>query len=143
MFKQEKSARSSSEGSKDQNKIAQGTKIIGNLEAKGCFRIDGIVEGTVKTPGKVVIGKEGFINGSLECENADIEGKFTGKLHIKNTLSLRSTALIEGEAVVAKLAVEPGATFNATCTMKGGIKSIHNERGGAETKGEERKEKSA
>lgn len=142
MFTQEKRSKSSSEGSKDQNKIAQGTKIVGDLEAKGCFRIDGIVEGTVKTPGKVVIGKDGFIKGNLECENADIEGKFIGKLLIRNTLSLRSTALIEGEAVVAKLTVEPGATFNATCSMKGGVKTIHNERGGQEQT-QKGKEKSA
>ncbi|GHA39109.1 hypothetical protein GCM10007103_20660 [Salinimicrobium marinum] len=142
MFTQEKRSKFSSEGSKDQNKIAQGTKIIGNLEAKGCFRIDGIVEGNVKTPGKVVIGKDGFIKGYLECENADIEGKFIGKLLIKNTLSLRSTALIEGEAIVAKLTVEPGATFNATCSMKGGVKTINNERGGQEQT-QKGKEKSA
>lgn len=128
MFKQEKS-NSATENSKEQNKIAQGTKITGNIEAKGCFRIDGCVEGTVKTPGKVVIGKDGSVNGELECENADIEGKFTGKLKISGTLSLRSTAVIEGEALVSKLAVEPGATFNATCSMRGGVKAIRNERG--------------
>lgn len=142
MFTQEKRSKPTSEGSKDQNKIAQGTKIVGNLEAKGCFRIDGTVEGTVKTPGKVVIGKDGFIKGNLECENADIEGKFIGKLLIKNTLGLRSTALVEGEAIVAKLTVEPGATFNATCSMTGGLKTIHNERGGEEQR-QKGKEKSA
>ena len=129
MFNQEKKAKLTSEISKEQNKIAPGTKIIGNIEAKGGIRIDGCVEGSVKTPGKVVIGKEGCINGELECENVDIEGKFTGKLKISGTLSLRSTALIEGEATVSKLAVEPGATFNATCAMRGGVKAIRNERG--------------
>lgn len=128
MFKQEK-AKSKTENSQEQNKIAPGTKITGNIEAKGCFRIDGCVEGTVKTPGKVVIGKEGYVNGELECENADIEGKFHGNLKISATLTLRSTAVIEGEAVVSKLAVEPGATFNATCTMRGGVKAIRNEKG--------------
>lgn len=128
MFSQEKKAKVSAENSKDQNKIAQGTKIIGTIEAKGGFRIDGTVEGSVKTPGKVVIGKEGSVNGDLECENADIEGKFSGTLKITGTLSLRSTAFIEGEATVTKLAVEPGATFNATCTMRGGMKAITNER---------------
>ncbi|WP_423820320.1 polymer-forming cytoskeletal protein [Salinimicrobium sp. TIG7-5_MAKvit] len=128
MFKQEK-AKQVKENSKEQNKISQGTKITGNIEAKGCFRIDGHVEGTVKTPGKVVIGKDGSVTGELNCENADIEGKFNGKLKITGTLSLRSTAVIDGEAVVARLAVEPGATFNATCTMRGGVKAIHNERG--------------
>ena len=89
-----------------------------------------------------MIGKDGFISGTLECENADIEGKFIGKLYIKNTLTLRSTAFIEGEAVAAKLAVEPGASFNATCSMKGGLKSINNERGEQEKKRKE-KEQSA
>ncbi|MCC8359571.1 bactofilin family protein [Salinimicrobium sediminilitoris] len=128
MFKQDK-AKSTTENSKEQNKISPGTKIKGNIEAKGGFRIDGCVEGTVKTPGKVVIGKDGYVKGELECENADIEGKFSGNLKIQGTLSLRSTAVIEGEAVVSKLAVEPGATFNATCTMRGGVKAIRNERG--------------
>ncbi len=142
MFSHEKKGRPSSELSKEQNKIAQGTRIKGNIEAKGGFRIDGTVEGLVKTPGKVVIGKEGCINGDLQCENADIEGKFTGKLNISGTLSLRSTAVIEGEAVISKLAVEPGATFNATCTMKGGVKTISDER---EQRGEKegKKDKSA
>ncbi|MCY2686565.1 bactofilin family protein [Salinimicrobium sp. TH3] len=137
MFKQDK-AKSITENSKEQNKISPGTKIKGNIEAKGGFRIDGCVEGTVKTPGKVVIGKDGCVNGELECENADIEGKFSGNLKIQGTLSLRSTAVIEGEAIVSKLAVEPGATFNATCTMRDGVKAIRNERGE-----KQRQEKSA
>ena len=134
MFKQEK-AKSTTENSKEQNKISPGTKIKGNIEAKGGFRIDGCVEGTVKTPGKVVIGKDGCVNGELECENADIEGKFTGNLKIQGILSLRSTAIIEGEAIVSKLAIEPGATFNATCTMRGAVKAMRNER--EETKRQE------
>lgn len=129
MFAQEKKNRPTSELSKEQNKISQGTRIKGDLEGKGSFRIDGTIEGTVKTPGKVVIGKEGVITGDLECENADIEGKFSGTLTISGTLSLRSTAVIDGEATVGKLAVEPGATFNATCTMRGVMKAVNNEKG--------------
>ena len=137
MFSQQKKIKATNEASKEQNKIAQGTKITGNIEAKGGFRIDGCVEGSIKTPGKVVIGKDGFVKGDLECENADIEGKFLGNIKISGTLCLRNSAFIEGEAIVGKLAIEPGATFNATCTMKGAIKAINNERG------EKRQEKSA
>ena len=129
MFKQNKMAKTSTEASREQNKIAQGTRLKGNIEAKGGFRIDGTLEGSIKTSGKVVIGKDGYINGDLECENADIEGKFSGKLTITGTLCLRSTAVIEGEATVEKFSVEPGATFNATCAMRGAVKAINNERG--------------
>ena len=129
MFKPERKAKNNTESSREQNKIAEGTRITGNIEAKGGFRIDGCVEGSVKTPGKVVIGKEGSVTGDLECANADIEGKFSGNLKVLEVLSLRSTAFVEGEAALAKLAVEPGAIFNATCVMKTGLKAIVNEKG--------------
>ena len=41
------------ETSTQQNIIAQGTKITGDIISKGPFRIDGTIEGTVKTSGKV------------------------------------------------------------------------------------------
>ena len=129
MFSRDKASKASIEISKEQNKIAAGTRIKGDIEAKGALRIDGTIEGNVKTPGKVVIGKEGSILGNLECENADIEGKLTGTLTVNGTLSLRSTAVIDGEVTATKLAVEPGAAFNASCSMKGAVKSLKNERG--------------
>ncbi|GAB5563413.1 MAG: polymer-forming cytoskeletal protein [Winogradskyella sp.] len=110
-----------------QNIISQGTKIVGDIESNGPFRIDGTIEGNVKTSGKVVVGKTGLIKGTLVGENADFEGKFSGKLILSGTLSLKSTAHIEGEVHISKLAVEPGATFNATCSMKGAVKSLSNE----------------
>jgi len=106
-----------------QNRINDGTNIKGDISSNGYFRIDGNIEGNVTTPSKVVIGKTGVIIGTLSCKNADIEGKIKGTLNISGTLTLKATAYIEGEVVVGKLAVEPGATFNATCLMKGSSKA--------------------
>ncbi|UZO81897.1 polymer-forming cytoskeletal protein [Aquimarina sp. ERC-38] len=118
--------------SKNQNRISEGTKIVGDIVSKGGFRIEGIIEGTFKTTGKVVVGKSGYIQGTLECSDADFEGKFSGNLLISGTLSLKPTAHIEGEVSVGKLAVEPGAVFNASCTMKGdNVKSLTNKANGS------------
>lgn len=103
--------------SANQNRINEGTTITGDIDSKGFFRIDGKIKGNVTTPNKVVIGKNGGIDGTLTCDNADIEGSFSGTLHVKELLSLRATAVINGEVNVGKLSVEPGATFNATCVM--------------------------
>ncbi|MCW8980330.1 MULTISPECIES: polymer-forming cytoskeletal protein [Altibacter] len=118
----DKKEKSMNEPTTGQNRINEGTKLKGDIQSQGFFRIDGTIEGNVNTPSKVVIGKSGFINGTLTCENADIEGRFEGELHVSGTLSLKETAHIEGQVVVGKLAVEPGATFNATCAMKGSTK---------------------
>jgi cytoskeletal protein CcmA (bactofilin family) len=107
-----------------QNRITEGTSITGDIVAKSGMRIDGTVHGNVKTPNKVVLGETGVIKGILECENADIEGKFSGQMTITGTLTLRATAQVDGDVVVGKLAIEPGAAFNATCVMKGAVKQM-------------------
>ncbi|TSE05973.1 MULTISPECIES: bactofilin family protein [Aquimarina] len=127
MFSDNKKGRdygNSTDFSRNQNKISEGTKIIGDIISEGGFRIEGTIEGTFKTTGKVVVGSSGFIKGTLECSDADFEGKFAGTLNVSNTLSLKPTAHIEGEVTVGKLAVEPGANFNASCSMKGAVKSL-------------------
>ena len=107
------------EPSASQNRINEGTELKGDIISDGFFRIDGKVEGSISKPSRVVIGKSGSVIGKLTCEDADIEGKFEGNLTISGTLTLKSTAHIEGEVLVGKLAVEPGATFNASCSMQG------------------------
>ena len=118
-----KNQKSLPEFSTKQNVIAQGTNIVGDIVSTSAFRIDGTIEGNIKTDGKVVIGKTGSVSGTLDGVNVDIEGVFSGKLIIKGTLSLKSSAIISGDVQVNKLAVEPGATFNAKCIM-GSVKSL-------------------
>lgn len=125
MFSDTKKGKMTTDTTSQQNIIAQGTTLVGDITSKGAFRIDGTIQGTLKTPGKIVVGKSGMINGTLEGENADFEGKFSGKLKLSGTLSLKSSAHIEGEVEVGKLAVEPGATFNAVCSMKGAVKELN------------------
>jgi len=125
MFSDTKKGKMTTDNTSQQNLIAQGTTIVGDITSKGAFRIDGTLQGTLKTTGKVVVGKAGTIKGTLEGVNADFEGKFSGKLKLSGTLSLKSSAHIEGEVEVGKLAVEPGATFNAVCSMKGAVKELN------------------
>jgi cytoskeletal protein CcmA (bactofilin family) len=108
------------------NRIEKNTVIKGNITSQADFRIDGKLDGNVKTSGKVVIGKDGLIKGKVECVNADIEGNFNGELFVSELLSLKSSAKIEGTVNVAKLSVEPGATFNASCTMGKGTAAPSN-----------------
>jgi len=119
----------------ERNIIGSNTTIVGDINSQGDFRIDGKVEGNIKTAGRVVIGKDGSASGKIECTNADIEGKFSGELFVENLLTLKSSAKIAGDVVINKLSVEPGAEFNATCSMKGLVKELNN--------GQTKKEKSA
>ncbi len=103
----------------ERNVIGKNTKITGDIISEGDFRIDGTLDGNIQTNGRIIIGQAGLIKGKAICANADIEGRFSGDLNVSNTLTVKSTANITGEVVIGKLSVEPGAAFNATCSMKG------------------------
>ena len=109
----------------ERNVVAKNTSIIGDITSEGDFRIDGTLEGTLKTDGRVIIGVEGTVQGKVEASHADIEGKFSGELLVHETLTIKGTANISGDVVIGKLSVEPGATFNATCVMKGAVKELN------------------
>jgi|TARA_B110000902_G_scaffold124306_1_gene145166 cytoskeletal protein CcmA (bactofilin family) len=141
MFAENK--KSNSNTFSQQNTIAQGTTFTGDLISEGDFRIEGIVNGSLNTSGKVVIGKTGLVEGLLTCDNADVEGKFKGTLNVSDTLNLRSSAHIDGEVQIGKLSVEPGATFNASCLMKGSVKELKNETKSASTQNNSKSGQSA
>jgi cytoskeletal protein CcmA (bactofilin family) len=100
------------------NRIVEGTIIKGDILSKADFRLDGDLIGNFQSHGKIVIGPAGSIKGDILCKNADIEGRFEGKIQVEEVLSLKASSVITGEVICGKLAIEPGAEFNATCVMK-------------------------
>ncbi|EDP96986.1 polymer-forming cytoskeletal protein [Kordia algicida OT-1] len=125
MFSESKKKRNGEATRGQSNRIGKSTHIKGDVVSEADFRIDGKLEGSVETSGKIVIGENGVITGKVICTNADIEGRFHGELTVSNLLTLKKTAIIEGEVFVSKLSIEPGATFNATCVMKTGVKELN------------------
>jgi cytoskeletal protein CcmA (bactofilin family) len=112
-------------GGSQRNVLAAGTVITGDIKSDGDFRVDGTIEGTIETKGRIVVGQTGVIKGTTICTNAEVEGSLSGNVHVNELLSLKATARITGDVVVGKLAIEPGATFDATCTMKGSVKNLN------------------
>ena len=100
------------------SRIENSSKLTGDIVSEADFRIDGTLEGTIKTSGKVIVGKEGKVNGTIDCEAADIEGSIKGSLKVKTILFLKSTSNVEGDVTIGKLIVESGASFNANCSMR-------------------------
>lgn len=105
------------------NRIVEGTTIKGDISSPADFRLDGHLIGNFDSKGKLVIGPTGSVKGDIICKSCDIEGKFDGKIQVAEILNLKSKAVIHGEVVCGKLAVEPGAEFSATCIMKPSVKT--------------------
>jgi len=119
------------------NMIGVGTIITGDVNSNGDLRIDGTLKGSVATEGKVVLGKNGIIEGDVVCNNADIAGEIKAKITVSQLLTLKSTAKLKGDIITNKLSIEPGAVFSGSCSMGAIIKDIK------DVQRPEKKEKSA
>ena len=104
--------------------IGNGTIITGNIQSKSDIRIDGVLKGSVKTEGKLVVGSAGVVEGDVVCDSADISGEIKAKITVSQLLSLKSTSKLNGDIITNKLSIEPGASFSGSCSMGAVIKDI-------------------
>lgn len=99
------------------NIIGSGTDIVGDLKSNGDLRIDGSIKGTIVSTGKVVVGTSGRVDGKINCQNADISGEVKAHIVVIELLSLKASAVVSGDILTNKLAIEPGAVFTGACKM--------------------------
>ena len=107
----------SSNDSHTTNIIGNGTIIKGEIESNGDIRIDGRVEGVLRSNGKIVLGEKGSVEGEMYCKQADLSGRVLGKITVEELTSLKSKSRIEGELTTKQLFIEIGAIFTGKCDM--------------------------
>ncbi|MGC4034544.1 MAG: polymer-forming cytoskeletal protein [Chitinophagaceae bacterium] len=97
--------------------VSAGTTLKGDINSNSDLRIDGTIIGNIRSNSKIIIGSTGVIEGDIECNQADITGKVTGNIVVKDLLQLKGECNITGNIQAGKLQVEPTATFNGQCHM--------------------------
>lgn len=97
--------------------VGAGTTLKGDLSSNSDIRIDGTIIGNIHSTAKVVIGANGVVEGDISGNQADIIGKVTGNIKVKDLLQLRGDSVVTGNLYAAKLQIEPSATFNGQCHM--------------------------
>ena len=99
------------------SRIAQGVTIKGDITSRSDIRVDGQIDGTIFSDGRIVVGETAVLTGSLLCNDTDFWGKMDGDIYVRNVLSVKGTAVINGNIHVRKLQVEMGAQINGSCHM--------------------------
>ena len=125
MFANKKKTMKKTETTAAVNMIGAGTIITGDIVSKGDIRIDGTLKGSVNTEGRVVLGREGVIEGDIICKDADISGTIKAKITVSQLLSLKTSAKLNGDIITNKLSIEPGAAFSGSCSMGAVIKDLN------------------
>lgn len=107
-----------------ETRIGKGAILDGNIETYGPVRLDGKIVGNIKSKSRVVLGETSSLQGSILAQNAEISGEVKGLIEIVDLLTLKSTAVINGDIVCNKLIVEAGAVSNGSCKMGNMVKEI-------------------
>lgn len=100
------------------NEIAHGTKIVGDIHFPGTIRFDGEIDGNITCESKIVIGKQGVVNGNLTSLEAEISGNINGVVEIADFLSCTATCVINGDVHYGKIFLDGGA-INGKMALKG------------------------
>lgn len=98
--------------------MGEGTTVQGNINTEGNIRVGGKLGGEVRSKGKVVVGAEGVVEGSVVAASADIAGEVEGDIQVEHLLTIRSSGVIQGSIQTKKLIVEDGAVFKGECIMQ-------------------------
>src|ERR1700737_5519876 len=101
--------------------IGAGTTMKGDITSNGDLRIDGTLVGNIHCSAKVVIGANGVVQGDINGQQADIMGKVTGTITVKDLLQLKGGSHLSGNIKAAELQIEPTANFNGECHMIGAV----------------------
>ncbi len=131
MFTTKEEKKAADEITNSSNVIGRGTVLEGNIETSGNIRIEGRVNGNIKSKAKIALGNSCHVDGNITAQNADVEGTVKGRIEISELLVLKTTSTVHGDISTGKLVVEPGAVFNGSCKMGAAVKDIKSAEHGA------------
>ena len=97
--------------------VDSGCTIRGELEFKTYFRVDGRVEGKVRSRAELVVGEGGVVEGDLEVARCVIGGEVRGTIRSTEQVMLHATAKVWADIQTPALVMEDGAFLEGSVTM--------------------------
>ncbi len=97
--------------------IGEGTRFNGELDLNGLLRIDGDFCGTVRTKGKVLVGKNGRAECTVYAGTVVVGGVVKGNIFAEEKVVILSTGILLGNVSSPRFIVEEGVILNGNCRI--------------------------
>jgi cytoskeletal protein CcmA (bactofilin family) len=98
--------------------VGEGTAFQGELRLNGLLRVDGDFSGTIRTSGKVLIGKSGRAECTIRANTVVIGGIVRGNIYAEEKVIVLSTGMMIGNIHSPRLIAEEGVIINGNCLIK-------------------------
>ena len=89
----------------------------GNFSTPGSARIDGVVEGSARVTGSLIVGATGRIEGDVEADSIIIGGEINGDVTVQGKAELTATARVIGDIRTSLIVIDEKAVFQGKCDM--------------------------
>jgi cytoskeletal protein CcmA (bactofilin family) len=97
--------------------VDSGCTIRGELEFSSYFRVDGRVEGTVRSRSELVVGEGGVVEGEIEVARCIVGGEVHGTIRAEEQVLLHAGAKVWADIHTPTLVMEDGAFLEGSVTM--------------------------
>lgn len=98
--------------------VDAGCTIRGELEFQSSFRLEGRVEGKVRSRSELVVGEQGMVEGEIDVARCLVAGSVRGTVRASERVILHATAKIWGDIHTPALVMEEGAFLEGRVDMK-------------------------
>ncbi|MCR5179497.1 MAG: polymer-forming cytoskeletal protein [Lachnospiraceae bacterium] len=100
--------------------ISSDVTIEGSVLATHAIRVDGIVNGAVRTKESVVVGNKAVVRGGIKASNLMSAGDVYGDVECpKGKVEISDTGRVFGDITAERLVIDENAVFQGKCTMTG------------------------
>ena len=118
-------SQSETEGTEDLSAfVGKGVEFKGTISYSGTVRIDGSLEGEIRTDGTLLIGEDAVIQAKVSAGRIVCKGKITGNVVAKEGVKLRAPSVITGSVKTPMLSMEDGVLFSGGLEMSQSVREV-------------------
>ena len=92
--------------------IAVDMRIDGQISTAGTVKIEGTIEGDVRSETQVLVSKGGKVAGNVHAPEVIVAGEVNGTIRATARTELHATAQIDGDIITKHLVVHEGGQVN-------------------------------
>ena len=98
--------------------LDRGSHVDGELRFETSFRIDGRLTGRISSPGSLIVGDRGEVEGEVEVGRLFVSGVLRGSVTAAR-IQIAPGGKVFAELNTRSLVIEDGAVFEGRCAMTG------------------------
>jgi cytoskeletal protein CcmA (bactofilin family) len=95
--------------------VGPGAFVTGDLKLEGFTRVDGDIYGNLETTGKLIIGENARIRGSVTAKSAIVIGIVEGDILAPESVHLFSSAVVLGDVISRRIKAEEKVVIEGYC----------------------------